>query len=244
MLFSKMETIKAGGKRRMKEVEGDEEEEEEDEDVVELDSGEDNKKMKGPSGRKGSSSGGSRQRCCQVDNCTTDMTYARSYHRRHKVCEFHAKAPAVDVAGLRQRFCQQCSRTVQSFCSMALSGNARNADLFPNMEGTRSCFPRNTRAVFTFYSFSSMSYRSSMKQKRAVAGVWLDIMSVAAKAHMSLMEKDQAEKGTALSTILATMLSIFCQSFNFFTKKLSPIYYVCSQSSVNPRVLGIQVVVV
>ncbi|CAL5346066.1 unnamed protein product [Camellia sinensis] len=201
MLFSKMETIKAGGKRRMKEVEGDEEEEEEDEDVVELDSGEDNKKMKGPSGRKGSSSGGSRQRCCQVDNCTTDMTYARSYHRRHKVCEFHAKAPAVDVAGLHQRFCQQCS-----------SG--------------------------------SMSYRSSMKQKRAVAGVWLDIMSVAAKAHMSLMEKDQAEKGTALSTILATMLSIFCQSFNFFTKKLSPIYYVCSQSSVNPRVLGIQVVVV
>ncbi|KAI7981111.1 Squamosa promoter-binding protein 1 [Camellia lanceoleosa] len=105
-----METIKAGGKRRMKEVEGDEEEEEEDEDVVELDSGEDNKKMRGPSGRKGSSSGGSRQRCCQVDNCTTDMTYARSYHRRHKVCEFHAKAPAVDVAGLRQRFCQQCSR--------------------------------------------------------------------------------------------------------------------------------------
>ncbi|GMP72409.1 hypothetical protein CsSME_00030459 [Camellia sinensis var. sinensis] len=106
-----METIKAGGKRRMKEVEGDEEEEEEDEDVVELDSGEDNKKMKGPSGRKGSSSGGSRQRCCQVDNCTTDMTYARSYHRRHKVCEFHAKAPAVDVAGLHQRFCQQCSRS-------------------------------------------------------------------------------------------------------------------------------------
>ncbi|THU74203.1 hypothetical protein C4D60_Mb04t30890 [Musa balbisiana] len=32
------------------------------------------------------------------------------YHRRHRVCEAHSKAAVVIVAGLRQRFCQQCSR--------------------------------------------------------------------------------------------------------------------------------------
>uniref|UniRef100_A0A0E0F600 SBP-type domain-containing protein n=1 Tax=Oryza meridionalis TaxID=40149 RepID=A0A0E0F600_9ORYZ len=34
----------------------------------------------------------------------------RDYHRRHKVCEAHAKTPVVVVAGQEQRFCQQCSR--------------------------------------------------------------------------------------------------------------------------------------
>uniref|UniRef100_A0A7N0VFI6 SBP-type domain-containing protein n=1 Tax=Kalanchoe fedtschenkoi TaxID=63787 RepID=A0A7N0VFI6_KALFE len=47
---------------------------------------------------------------CQVENCTTDMSGAKQYHRRHKVCEFHAKAQIAVVAGLQQRFCQQCSR--------------------------------------------------------------------------------------------------------------------------------------
>lgn len=61
-------------------------------------------------GRKGSSGAGSAKPFCQVEVCTADMTDAKSYHRRHKVCEFHAKAPVVSVAGLRQRFCQQCSR--------------------------------------------------------------------------------------------------------------------------------------
>uniref|UniRef100_A0A0E0F5Z9 SBP-type domain-containing protein n=1 Tax=Oryza meridionalis TaxID=40149 RepID=A0A0E0F5Z9_9ORYZ len=35
----------------------------------------------------------------------------RDYHRRHKVCEAHAKTPVVVVAGQEQRFCQQCSRS-------------------------------------------------------------------------------------------------------------------------------------
>lgn len=65
------------------------------------------KKKKGGSG--GSSSG---TRCCQGDNCTADLSEAKQYHRRHKVCELHAKAQAVMVAGVHQRFCQQCSRLV------------------------------------------------------------------------------------------------------------------------------------
>ncbi|KAE8010712.1 hypothetical protein FH972_007055 [Carpinus fangiana] len=35
---------------------------------------------------------------------------AKAYHKRHKVCERHAKAAVVLVSGLRQRFCQQCSK--------------------------------------------------------------------------------------------------------------------------------------
>ena len=47
---------------------------------------------------------------CQAERCGADLTEAKRYHRRHKVCEAHAKAAVVLVAGLRQRFCQQCSR--------------------------------------------------------------------------------------------------------------------------------------
>ncbi|CAN0921804.1 Squamosa promoter-binding-like protein 8 [Linum grandiflorum] len=47
---------------------------------------------------------------CQAEGCTADLTHAKHYHRRHKVCEFHSKASTVLAAGLTQRFCQQCSR--------------------------------------------------------------------------------------------------------------------------------------
>eukprot|EP01018_Ginkgo_biloba_P033187 Gb_27198 [translate_table: standard] len=47
---------------------------------------------------------------CQVEGCKADLTGAKDYHRRHKVCEIHSKSPKVTVAGLEQRFCQQCSR--------------------------------------------------------------------------------------------------------------------------------------
>ncbi|KAL6650658.1 hypothetical protein ACP70R_009583 [Stipagrostis hirtigluma subsp. patula] len=48
---------------------------------------------------------------CQVEGCTADLAKARRYHRRHKVCEAHSKAPVVFSAGcVPQRFCQQCSR--------------------------------------------------------------------------------------------------------------------------------------
>ncbi|XP_062090438.1 squamosa promoter-binding protein 1-like [Humulus lupulus] len=47
---------------------------------------------------------------CQAERCGADLNDAKRYHRRHKVCEFHSKASIVVVSGLRQRFCQQCSR--------------------------------------------------------------------------------------------------------------------------------------
>ncbi|KAJ4893673.1 Squamosa promoter-binding-like protein 5 [Raphanus sativus] len=49
-------------------------------------------------------------RLCLVDRCTANLTEAKQYYRRHRVCEVHAKASSATVAGVKQRFCQQCSR--------------------------------------------------------------------------------------------------------------------------------------
>ncbi|XP_030549364.1 squamosa promoter-binding protein 1-like isoform X3 [Rhodamnia argentea] len=72
------------------------------------DDGSRKKKISSSSGGKRGS--GTASRNCQAEKCTADLTEAKQYHRRHKVCEQHSKAPAVVVAGLHQRFCQQCSR--------------------------------------------------------------------------------------------------------------------------------------
>ncbi|KAK3026791.1 hypothetical protein RJ639_040269 [Escallonia herrerae] len=47
---------------------------------------------------------------CQVEGCKADLSDAKAYYSRHKVCGMHSKSPKVIVAGLEQRFCQQCSR--------------------------------------------------------------------------------------------------------------------------------------
>ncbi|MBA0583229.1 hypothetical protein Gorai_014094 [Gossypium raimondii] len=65
----------------------------------------------GTSGKKTKLSGGSGNRAvCQVDDCRADLSDAKDYHRRHKVCEMHSKASKTLVGNVMQRFCQQCSR--------------------------------------------------------------------------------------------------------------------------------------
>lgn len=60
-------------------------------------------------GRSGAVHGGQPPRC-QVEGCNADLSDAKAYYSRHKVCGMHSKSPKVIVAGLEQRFCQQCSR--------------------------------------------------------------------------------------------------------------------------------------
>ncbi|KAL3636467.1 hypothetical protein CASFOL_021014 [Castilleja foliolosa] len=48
--------------------------------------------------------------CCQVEGCNTDLSRAKEYHRKHRVCDVHSKFPKVIVGGVERRFCQQCSR--------------------------------------------------------------------------------------------------------------------------------------
>lgn len=47
---------------------------------------------------------------CQVEGCGLDLSSAKDYYRKHKVCESHSKSSKVVIAGLERRFCQQCSR--------------------------------------------------------------------------------------------------------------------------------------
>nr|WMI30913.1 squamosa promter-binding-like protein 12 [Diospyros sp. 'deyangshi'] len=70
---------------------------------------------------------------CQVEGCLADLSSAKDYHRRHKVCEMHSKASKALVGNVMQRFCQQCSRfhVLQEFdegkrsCRRRLAGHNR-----------------------------------------------------------------------------------------------------------------------
>ena len=103
------------GKRALNyKVEEDEDEEEEEEEVSEMGYGDDDGRKKRVVtdlySKRGSKAGGSVPPSCQVDSCNADLSNAKQYHRRHKVCEYHAKAPSVLISEQQQRFCQQCSR--------------------------------------------------------------------------------------------------------------------------------------
>lgn len=54
---------------------------------------------------------GSQPPRCQVEGCHVDLSDAKAYYSRHKVCGMHSKSPRVIVGGVEQRFCQQCSRS-------------------------------------------------------------------------------------------------------------------------------------
>uniref|UniRef100_A0A7C9F9R2 SBP-type domain-containing protein n=1 Tax=Opuntia streptacantha TaxID=393608 RepID=A0A7C9F9R2_OPUST len=68
-------------------------------------------KWEGKSGKKTKLDGtSSNHPACQVEDCRADLSNAKDYHRRHKVCEMHSKASKALVGNVMQRFCQQCSR--------------------------------------------------------------------------------------------------------------------------------------
>ncbi|XP_022955214.1 squamosa promoter-binding-like protein 13A [Cucurbita moschata] len=97
---------------------------------------------------RGANNAGSQPVSCLVDGCNSDLSNCRDYHRRHKVCELHSKTPQVTIGGLKQRFCQQCSRfhSLEEFdegkrsCRKRLDGHNRRrrkpqTDLLPRSAG-------------------------------------------------------------------------------------------------------------
>ena len=66
----------------------------------------------GNAGKKTKIAGNSNHAACQVEDCRADLSNAKDYHRRHKVCVMHSKASEALVGNVMQRFCQQCSRLV------------------------------------------------------------------------------------------------------------------------------------
>jgi hypothetical protein len=75
-----------------------------------------------PGKRHRAASPGSQVPICQAEGCKADLSTAKPYHRRHKVCDLHSKAPSVVIAGQTQRFCQQCSRyfVITNYYSLVL----------------------------------------------------------------------------------------------------------------------------
>ncbi|TVU24822.1 hypothetical protein EJB05_27282, partial [Eragrostis curvula] len=105
---------------------------------------------------RGASPYGHRPLLCRVEGCTADLSKAKRYHRRHRVCEHHSKAPVVITAGaiMPQRFCQQCSRfhEVDEFDDAKKSCRQRLADhnrrrRKPKPSGTDVLLKRRARAM-------------------------------------------------------------------------------------------------
>ncbi|XP_017699940.2 squamosa promoter-binding-like protein 15 [Phoenix dactylifera] len=89
---------------------------------------------------------------CQVDDCRADLSNAKDYHRRHKVCEVHSKTTRALVGKQMQRFCQQCSRfhPLSEFdegkrsCRRRLAGhNRRRRKTQPEDVSSRLLLPGN-----------------------------------------------------------------------------------------------------
>ncbi|XP_022137312.1 squamosa promoter-binding-like protein 13A [Momordica charantia] len=130
---------------------------------------------------RGANNGGAQPVFCLVDGCNSDLSSCRDYHRRHKVCELHSKTPQVTIGGLKQRFCQQCSRfhSLEEFdegkrsCRKRLDGHNRRrrkpqTDLLPRSGGPFSyhqgshMLPFSSSQVFPSTTVGSHGWSSAV----------------------------------------------------------------------------------
>ncbi|XWS69269.1 hypothetical protein CRYUN_Cryun04dG0164300 [Craigia yunnanensis] len=102
---------------------------------------------------------------CQVEGCNLDLSSAKDYHRKHRVCESHSKSPKVIVGGLEHRFCQQCSRfhALLEFDEKKRSCRRRLSD-----HNARRRKPQAEAAHFNAARLSSSSYDG----KQHMSFVW------------------------------------------------------------------------
>ncbi|KAF8075635.1 hypothetical protein N665_1075s0014 [Sinapis alba] len=87
---------------------------------------------------------------CQVDGCELDLSSAKDYHRKHRVCETHSKCPKVTVSGVERRFCQQCSRlhAVSEFDEKKRSCRKRLSHHNARRRKSQGVFPLNPERVY------------------------------------------------------------------------------------------------
>lgn len=109
--------------------------------------------------RHRASSPGSQVPMCQAEGCKADLSMAKHYHRRHKVCEQHSKAANVIAAGHTQRFCQQCSRLVDSHIHFLIGTFHETvlASLHLNYSVCTSCLLLDPSGCVTFQSLRMRS---------------------------------------------------------------------------------------
>ncbi|CAA7034433.1 unnamed protein product [Microthlaspi erraticum] len=95
---------------------------------------------------------------CQIDGCELDLSSAKDYHRKHRVCENHSKFPKVFVNGLERRFCQQCSRlhAVSEFDEKKRSCRKRLSHHNARRRKPQGMFPLNPERVYDRRQHTSM----------------------------------------------------------------------------------------
>ncbi|KAG0479914.1 hypothetical protein HPP92_010772 [Vanilla planifolia] len=105
---------------------------------------------------------------CQADGCTADLSAAKHYYRRHKVCEFHSKAAAVFLPGrFPQRFCQQCSR----FQDLAVFDNAKRSCRKSLTEHNRRRRSKSLAAAKATLAWSSAPMTTPKEESTAKSNV-------------------------------------------------------------------------
>ncbi|KAK4418001.1 Squamosa promoter-binding-like protein 1 [Sesamum alatum] len=111
---------------------------------------------------------------CQVEDCGADLSKAKDYHRRHKVCEMHSKATKALVANQMQRFCQQCSRfhALQEFdegkrsCRRRLAGHNKRRRK-TQTENVSNNSPINDNQASGYLLMSILKILSNMHSNRS-----------------------------------------------------------------------------
>uniref|UniRef100_A0A1J3FWE4 Squamosa promoter-binding-like protein 10 n=2 Tax=Noccaea caerulescens TaxID=107243 RepID=A0A1J3FWE4_NOCCA len=95
---------------------------------------------------------------CQIDGCELDLSSAKDYHRKHRVCENHSKCPKVFVNGLERRFCQQCSRfhAVSEFDEKKRSCRKRLSHHNARRRKAQGVFPLNSERLYDRRQHTSM----------------------------------------------------------------------------------------
>ncbi|XP_021290234.1 squamosa promoter-binding-like protein 1 [Herrania umbratica] len=130
---------------------------------------------------------------CQVEDCRADLSNAKDYHRRHKVCDMHSKAGKALVGNVMQRFCQQCSRfhVLQEFdegkrsCRRRLAGHNRRR---------RKTHPDNVATA------------GSLNDERSSSYLLISLLRILSNMHSN--SSDQTKDRDLLSHLLRSLASL------------------------------------
>ncbi|CAJ1948174.1 unnamed protein product [Sphenostylis stenocarpa] len=131
---------------------------------------------------------------CQVEGCHVALVNAKEYHRRHRVCDMHSKAPKVVVLGVEQRFCQQCSRfhVVSEFdeskrsCRRRLAGHNERRRKSSNLYVTRSSRQGCALSLLSFGSSDNWSSHADLSTRCSAA-----LRELIAENRAALMTRQQ-----------------------------------------------------
>ncbi|CAL0316514.1 unnamed protein product [Lupinus luteus] len=191
----------------------------------------------GVNGKKNRVGGGTSNRAvCQVEDCSADLTKAKDYHRRHKVCELHSKATNALVGNAIQRFCQQCSRfhLLQEFdegkrsCRRRLAGHNKRRRK-TNQEAVPNGSTLNEDQTSSYLLISLLKILSNMQTERSDQTTEQDVLTHLLR---SLASQNGEQGGKNLSNLLREPENLLKEgSSSGKSEMVSTLFYNGSQGS-------------